>query len=577
VNLTTISYPDKGKIRLPFYLNVFIGLTTLSFAGALPGHTASSQLQPVLKAIDPSLAKYDTSKPTDQPESASPNPGGTVNGAPIDQPHYTYQPYDDSQTPSRLRQSSYPAPQMVQPQSSEPHSGEPPSGPPQLGQPQPRKLQSGKLQPGKPQSGQPKSGQPQLGQPQSGQPQSGQPKSGQPQLGQPQSGQPQLGQPQAGYLSPKMDQELPPGSQPQGQAPNGFLTGIPAPTQTPGGPPSQQGQNGGFPDESSIPSFQSQPSAGTETVPEVSRGPAQTPPPLAPTINDMKKLARLEQAVFGASYPDHDFSARLDHVEKEALGKVTDGTTAVRLTRLEATVGSNQAAFDSAPSSDNTGKIQVTGSFGKDDIARVIQAIPTKKNAGDYFNNVKPITSNAYARWTHFPIRVRLPQDSPETWRKEMEADVEKWNHITPIKLASPQEQADIEVVWVNHIVPRLLGITRLIVVNGSIRVQIYILRPTFYLLAVPERSLGAAFTHELGHALGLYGHSNTPGDIMFPVELNIDGRLSIPPNATISPRDINTLKKIYESPALPGNVNLPRPLEWGFGAFQDGEKTCPL
>jgi predicted Zn-dependent protease len=528
VNLTTISYPDKGKNNLPFNLNVLIGpapslifslllsLLLLSSGATLPALSASSQLQPVLKAIDPSLAKYDTSKPTDQTDNTSPNPGGTVNGAPLTQPHYKYTPYDDShppeapsgyQTPQMDQsQGSYPAPQMVQPQSSggpqEPSSGMPPSG-----------------------------------------------------------------------------------SQPSGmapQAPNGFLTGIPAPSQERGGMP--QAPNSGFPDESSIPAFNNKPLGGQNQSPKVAPpktnsntnfGSAQ--PPLAPSISDLKRLARLEQAVFGASYPEHDFVARLDHVEKEALGKVTAGTPTERISHLEANVGSNQAAFDNVPAPDNTAKTPSVTGFGNADITRVIQAIPTKKSAGDYFNNVKPITGDGYARWTHFPIRIRLPQDSPETWRKEMEAGVEKWNHIIPIKVASPQELADIEVVWVNHLVPRLLGITRLIVVNGSPRVQMYILRPTFYLLAVPERCLSTAFTHELGHALGLYGHSGTPGDIMYPVELNIDGRLSMPPNATISPRDINTLKKIYESPALPGNVNLPRPLEWGFEAFPLGEKTCPF
>src|SRR5215472_15737326 len=51
-----------------------------------PVFSASNQLQPVLKAIDPSQAKYDTSKPT-QTTPSNTGPKG---------PTYRYQPYDDT-------------------------------------------------------------------------------------------------------------------------------------------------------------------------------------------------------------------------------------------------------------------------------------------------------------------------------------------------------------------------------------------------------------------------------------------------------------------------------------------------
>jgi predicted Zn-dependent protease len=71
---------------------------------------------------------------------------------------------------------------------------------------------------------------------------------------------------------------------------------------------------------------------------------------------------------------------------------------------------------------------------------------------------------------------------------------------------------------------------------------------------------------HELGHAMGLAGHSDTKSDIMFPIELTPDGKagFSLQRNPSLSPRDINTVKRIYSSPELPPHYSLPTPVEFG-------------
>ena len=57
--------------------------------------------------------------------------------------------------------------------------------------------------------------------------------------------------------------------------------------------------------------------------------------------------------------------------------------------------------------------------------------------------------------------------------------------------------------------------------------------------------SLLATIRHELGHALGIWGHSPEAKDAMY------FSQVSDPP--PISPRDINTLKKIYQQPTRLG------------------------
>lgn len=48
---------------------------------------------------------------------------------------------------------------------------------------------------------------------------------------------------------------------------------------------------------------------------------------------------------------------------------------------------------------------------------------------------------------------------------------------------------------------------------------------------------------HELGHALGIYGHSNVKGDVMYPVVV-IEGNVG---KIHLSKRDINTIKLLYD------------------------------
>jgi hypothetical protein len=55
----------------------------------------------------------------------------------------------------------------------------------------------------------------------------------------------------------------------------------------------------------------------------------------------------------------------------------------------------------------------------------------------------------------------------------------------------------------------------------------------------------------------------------MYPIEITPDGKTTFTAshNAEISPRDVNTLKHIYSSPALPQHFSLPAPVEWGSGS----------
>ena len=593
--------------------------------GAGRAWAGSSQLKPVLKAIDPSQAKFDTSLQKTAPPS--PNPLPKINGAPVNTapgtasavspPAYGTAPGYGSYPPP----SGYPAPQAGYPPSGYPA---PPAGypAPQAGYPAP-------------QAGYPA---PPAGYPA---PQAGYPA--------PQAGYPA---PQAGYPAPPAGYPAPPAGYPAPQAgypqAGGYPGGAGVPPASSSGYPPQgypqagypappaaatvPGQPGAFPSESMIPDFgkplpqvppgpaqpgasygpgfttQRVPGSTAPTTPLSTSAPTGAPPASAPLSAVETRIVRLEQIAFGSTYPEHEIDDRVDHLETEIFGKISSGSVPERLSRLEAKL-SGQGAFGrtaqaqappvvasapapsysdqfAAPASDAggaSGRQQVAGAQpqgaapafaataggeqGSYDFSGVVRAIPYDQRAGDYFAQVRRGPDGTVARWKKFPVRLHLPPGSPQSWQASLETGVKRWSQYLPVTVAAPDEAADIEVVWENHLPPNELGITRVQVIKGNLQAVIYLLRPTYYLPDVPERALAGVFLHEMGHALGISGHSDFKDDLMEPIEVSIVGRRRSPSArykfGNITPRDLNTLKRIYETPAPPADYSSPSPTDW--------------
>ena len=199
------------------------------------------------------------------------------------------------------------------------------------------------------------------------------------------------------------------------------------------------------------------------------------------------------------------------------------------------------------------------------DYFAVVKGIPFDEKAGDYLAQVWRPPGIATARFSRFPIKIRLPQSSPESWRKYLDETIKKWGSYIPLKTATANEPADIELTWENHFADnKLLGITRLQILQGHMQVRIYLLRPTFYPPDVPERILKNVAMHEIGHGIGLFGHSDGPQDVMYAGELfSGKGKAALAKPGNITQRDLNTLKKIYECPPMGANINTPKPMEW--------------
>jgi hypothetical protein len=210
----------------------------------------------------------------------------------------------------------------------------------------------------------------------------------------------------------------------------------------------------------------------------------------------------------------------------------------------------------------------VRGGLGLD-AGVVASSLSYDSKAGDYLYLIRrfpALGGNQFylARWRQFPLKIKLPQGSPESWQRALESVVARWDQYVPVKMALASENVDVEVLWVNKLPPRCLGVSRLNIVQGRQKVWIYLLRPSFYPPQIAERQLSTVFAREVGHSLGLWGASDRSQDLMYQVPAKDPTQL--PKNASVSNRDINTLKRILEGPVVPegpGSLTLERPLEW--------------
>lgn len=345
------------------------------------------------------------------------------------------------------------------------------------------------------------------------------------------------------------------------------------------------------------------PAVRPTATPPVAPGPGFTTNQYAQpaATQEEQRVSRLEQIAFGSAYPEHELDDRLEHLETEVLGQKFTGGNQERIARLEAKL-SGQGAFAAAGATGSGGSgglrqmapppvspapageappvqapagarqastpspaAQAEGTLGSADYAIVVQAIPVNKGAGDYLAKIQKYPGARMLRWSKFPVRVRLPKDSPQSWLGMLDSGVKKWGQYIPMKVVGAGEAADIDVTWVNHLAPRQLGITRISqIVAGTPQIIIFMLRPTYYQPEVPEKALQGAFLHEVGHSLGILGHSDSTDDIMQPFEVGlVAGSKRVPKTSTISHRDVNTLKRIYESPGLLPTFNSSQPADW--------------
>jgi predicted Zn-dependent protease len=175
------------------------------------------------------------------------------------------------------------------------------------------------------------------------------------------------------------------------------------------------------------------------------------------------------------------------------------------------------------------------------------------KTPGDYFDQVRSVTVGALI-WSDWPIRVYvepLPAGTlikPEIWQTVIAQAVKDWQPYLSLNLVNTESEADIQIFASSP--PQKHGAR---VRSAETRYELYVndhqlLAHRVAIYIRPSQTpqyLTAAARHELGHALGIWGHSLNPADVMYFAQVRTP--------LSVSARDINTLKKVYRQPTKLG------------------------
>ncbi len=193
-----------------------------------------------------------------------------------------------------------------------------------------------------------------------------------------------------------------------------------------------------------------------------------------------------------------------------------------------------------------------------------LKKLSSQAKIGDYFEQIKP-TPLGYLIWSEFPIKVYLDRPSNfadlsassqrfQQWTESVLQAIAEWNIYLPLTETQDPQEADILIQRTEPPLGKNLdpatGQSQLprartaqtryqfylrevepIIIKNRMTIQI---KP-----GLSQTATLAAIRHELGHALGIWGHSPVENDVMYYSQTKKSSPISI--------RDINTLIKIYE------------------------------
>lgn len=209
------------------------------------------------------------------------------------------------------------------------------------------------------------------------------------------------------------------------------------------------------------------------------------------------------------------------------------------------------------------------------------------KMQGDYFAAIEP-TPVGYLVWSTFPVQVfveplgvvsnTFERDRSQNWIDAVTQAVQAWSLYLPLQFTDSSETADI-AIWRSappiqlhaDSGPEMTGRAnedqasenqasenRLHRVRSAeTQYHLFVDRPVdapaklshrFTIRLTPNQTIDyiqATARHEIGHALGIWGHSPVETDALY------FSQVQNPP--LISVRDINTLKQIYQQPTRLG------------------------
>lgn len=186
-------------------------------------------------------------------------------------------------------------------------------------------------------------------------------------------------------------------------------------------------------------------------------------------------------------------------------------------------------------------------------------ASPSPSATGSFDPNYIGDLVNGAASWASLPVKVSFVQDANYTQERQAAATAgfDEWvsasNGVISYQLVPDASSTGTTVRFdptqANSVTSTtILGST---IISATMSVGVQTPGDSQSQIADADLQVGAA--HEMGHALGIEGHSKQLGDLMY-----FEHIVGVP--TFVDQRDLNTIKTIYYSLFAPGRSTKPRP-----------------
>lgn len=263
-------------------------------------------------------------------------------------------------------------------------------------------------------------------------------------------------------------------------------------------------------------------------------------------------IEMLENRYFCETYPDEKIENRLTRLEQAIFGKPFVGDTEYRYKNLSQKVPLSMVGVSVSDSSGN--KVSIKPEVRTKEQYSALSNLDYASSEGDYFNNINKNADNKVIRWKDFPVSVYLDKVPDNEKLKTAQKAIDLWGKYIQLSIVNNSRDADIIINWDdegNNVVEPILYFDK------KLTAKQVIIKAGYY---KDPLTLDRFLIHELGHAVGIWGHSNNPKDIMYNfkelsmgmIYAGMSNNKSVPiKRAPVEPstRDINTLIKIYNSP----------------------------
>ena len=187
--------------------------------------------------------------------------------------------------------------------------------------------------------------------------------------------------------------------------------------------------------------------------------------------------------------------------------------------------------------------------------------------AGDY--SQESAGPSAALLWTQFPVKV-YADSPPAKWQGALQDALDTWNDVIPLQRVPTRQEANITIRWAGLQGGRMGTERSFIQVRWEADRVLRRLDIASIVLDNSHHWSGPqmrwALLHELGHALGINGHSNGSKDVMIPILFEtitgppanpwlagLAGPIQFPgdsssvhDNTKLTLRDVNTIVRLY-------------------------------